>query len=56
MPKTNKELAVEVSIAYIQASSNLKHGNGTSKDLISLQSVVNVIKGVHQTLENLDKD
>lgn len=56
MSKTNKELAVEVAIAYIESSSNLKYGNGASKDLVNLQTVVTIIKGVHQTLENLDKD
>ncbi|WP_158281636.1 hypothetical protein [Sporanaerobacter acetigenes] len=56
MSKTNKELAVEVAIACIESSSNLKYGNGASKDLVNLQTVVTIIKGVHQTLENLDKD
>ncbi|WP_159430383.1 hypothetical protein [Caloranaerobacter azorensis] len=56
MAKTNKELAVEVAIAYIESSSNLKYPNGSSRNLIKLQSVINIIKEVHQTLESLDKD
>lgn len=56
MAKTNKELAVEVAIAYIEASSNLRYPNGSSKDPIKLQSVIDIIKSIHQTLDSLDKD
>ena len=54
MNKTNKELAVEVAIAYIEASSKLKHGNGGSRELIPHSSVQNIIKTTHQTLVSLD--
>lgn len=55
MTKTNKELAVDVAIAYIESTSNLKHVNGGSKNLISPAEVQGIIKAVHQTLDSLDK-
>lgn len=55
MSKTNKELAVEVAIAYLEAFSNMKHANTTPRDIIPAQSVIDIIKAVHRTLESLDK-
>ena len=57
MAKYNKELAVDVAIAYIHAhqkqiairSNNVKH----ESSMIDLKSVTNVIQAVYQTLENL---
>lgn len=54
--KSNKELAVDVAIAYIKATSQQVFANGASKDLISLSSVCNVIKSTYQTLESLESD
>lgn len=52
--KTDKELAVEVAIAYIQASGNRKGANGVSATLVSLENVETVINSVHQTLKSLN--
>jgi len=54
MSKTDKELAVEVAIAYIEASAHGKLANGASKQLLSVDSVINVINGTYNTLKNLD--
>ena len=54
MSKTNKELAVDVAIAYIEASSKLVHGNGSSHGLTKFDNVQQIIQGVYNTLESLD--
>lgn len=54
MSKTNKELAVDVAIAYIEASSRLVIGNGASSGLVKFENVQNIIKNVYSTLESLD--
>lgn len=55
MSKTNKELAVDVAIAYIQANSNKKHANGQSFPNLNADSVNVIIELVHQTLSKLDE-
>jgi hypothetical protein len=52
--KTDKELAVDVAIAYIQASGNRKVANGASAALVSLENVQTVIDAVHRTLKSLN--
>lgn len=54
MPKSDKELAVDVAIAYINASGNAKAANGISPGPYNLEQVENVIKHIYMTLENLD--
>ena len=54
MSKTNKELAVEVAIAYIQANSNKKHANGQSFPNLNVDNVNTLIESVHQTLTKLE--
>lgn len=57
MSKTNKELAVDVAIAYIQANSNKKHSNGQSFPNLNTDNINTIIVSVHQTLLKLeDKD
>ena len=53
--KTNKELAVDIAIAYIESSSRLVHPNGGSAGITPIGNVVKVIETVFQTLENLGK-
>jgi hypothetical protein len=54
LAKTDKELAVEIAKAYIEASSQLKLANGGSKNLIDFESVIKIIQTVHATLKKLD--
>ena len=54
MPKTDKELAVDVAIAYINGTAQSKSPNGETKPLLDLKSVTNVIKGIYTTLEGLE--
>lgn len=59
MSKSNKELAIDVAIAYIQAHQKqiAISSNNVCKEtaMIRLESVNNVITSVYQTLEGLDK-
>lgn len=59
MCKSNKELAVDVAIEYIRAHQKqiISAPNSVIKEtnMISLDSVNNVIKSVHKTLEEIDK-
>lgn len=51
MPKTNKELAVDVAIAYINslhAKANFKH--------LDIKDTQDIIENVYKTLEKLDPD
>lgn len=56
MPKTNKELAIDVAIAAI--NSNPKMGSGINNINIShgidLKSICNIIESVNSTLEKID--
>lgn len=54
MEKSNKELAVDVAIAYISASGYAKAPNGASPGPYNLEQVENIIKHVYRTLESLD--
>lgn len=58
MNKTNKELAVEVAIELIKANPKLVYGVHVNKisDTTSLESVVNIIKTINSTLEEIDKN
>lgn len=54
MPKTNKELAIDVAVAYIYASGNAKTANGASTGPYNLEQIEQVIKHVYTALESLD--
>lgn len=54
MPKSDKELAVDVAIAYINASGNAKAANGISPGPYNLEQVESVIKHIYMTLGGLD--
>ena len=58
MSKSNKELAVEVAIEAIKANPKLIYGtnNHSISGSISLESIVNIIKTVNSTLDQIDKD
>lgn len=60
MSKSDKELAVDVAIAVIEAhqANIIPLANGGSKNLpgVSLESINNIINSVHQTLQNLPED
>ncbi|WP_419867557.1 hypothetical protein [Clostridium perfringens] len=55
MSKTNKELAVEVAIAAINANPKINCGreNAVSNGL-SITSICNAIESVYLTLEKID--
>lgn len=53
--KSNKELAVDVAIAYIEAMKLQVRSNNTDTPVMPLKNTCEVIKSVYQTLENLDK-
>jgi hypothetical protein len=53
LSKSDKELAVDVAIAYIQANGLKKHPNGGSLEPIPLKNVLSVIEGVYSTLTKL---
>ena len=54
--KSNRELAVDVAIACIEASAKQVNNTGGSIGLPKLEGICNVIKGVYNTLENLSLD
>lgn len=54
MSKSDKELAVDIARAYIEASGHGKQMNGSSNPLIKADSVINIIKAVHAELKELD--
>lgn len=58
MSKTNKELAVDVALKLIEVHPVQSYGpnNLNLTKSLSLESICNIIKSVHATLENLDKD
>ncbi|MGX7394032.1 hypothetical protein [Carnobacterium mobile] len=60
MSKTDKELAIDVAKALIEANS-VKFGvgpNNVAKQTygLNLESIQNVIKGVYTTLQNLPEE
>jgi len=60
MPKTDKELAVEITIATINSrqAKIVPMGNGGSKTMpgLKLDDINNLIKSVHKTLQSLPDD
>lgn len=52
--KTDKELAVEIAKAYIEASANRKMSNGSSMNLPPVDSVNDIIKATYNTLKDLN--
>lgn len=58
MSKTNKELAVDVALKLIEVNPVQSYAPNNLKltKSLSLESICNIIKSVHATLENLDKD
>lgn len=58
MSKSNKELAVDVALKVIESKHHVPYGlnNSHVTPSVGLQDICNIIKGVHMTLEELDKD
>lgn len=58
MAKTNKELAIDVALKVIESHQRIPYGINNREVLksIDLESICNIIKGVHATLEKIDKD
>ena len=57
MTKSNKELAVEVAIALINANPRMIYKNDMSVvNALSLESVSSIIMSVHQTLQECDSN
>lgn len=60
MSKTNKELAIDVAIAYIEAHTKqiIAASNNVIKEttMINLDSVNNIIKSVYTTLDSLSPE
>jgi hypothetical protein len=54
MSKSNKELAVEVAVALIQANPKLVRDNNTVVPALDLKSIINVIEAVNQSLDKID--
>ena len=53
--KTNKELAVDVAIAMINANPRVVQNNNVTKDGINAGTVCSIIKSAEDTLEQIDK-
>lgn len=49
MSKTNKELAVDIALKYIEATGT------QGKSIVKLADLITVLKSTYQTLEELDK-
>lgn len=60
MSKTNKELAIDVAVAYIEAHTKqiIASPNNIVKEttMISLESVNNIINSVYTTLDSLSHE
>lgn len=54
MSKSNKELAVDVAIAFINANPRMMGVNNATKPSIDLKSAINIIEVVTQTLDQID--
>lgn len=54
MSKTDKELAVDLVIAQIQASSIIKHNDIKTGSIIKADSVSTLIEQYYKTLSSLD--
>lgn len=55
MSKTNKELAIDVAIAALQANPKMINGNVVTPG-IDLKGIINIIESVNQTLEKIDSN
>lgn len=53
--KSNRELAVDVAKAYIEATKIQVRSNNSDTQVVSLKNTCDIIKAVYTTLENLDK-
>ncbi len=53
--KSNKELAVEVAIAMINANPRILQNNNVVKDGLPAASVYTIIESVERLLERIDK-
>ena len=60
MPKTDKELAVEITIATINSrqAQIVPMGNGASKTMpgLNIDDINSLIKSVYKTLQDLPED
>lgn len=54
MAKTDKELAVELVLAQIQASSVIKHNQVQTGSVIKPETVANLVTYYYNTLKSLD--
>ena len=54
MAKTDKELAVELVLAQIQASSVIKHNQVQTGSVIKSETVANLVTYYYNTLKSLD--
>ena len=54
MPKSDKELAVELVLAQIQAASVIKHNQLQTGDTIKSDTVCSLIEKYYKTLSSLD--
>lgn len=54
MAKTDKELAVELVLAQIQASSVIKHNQAQTGSVIKSETVANLVTYYYNTLKSLD--
>lgn len=53
MHKSDKELAIDVAIAYIQSVNNGKLVTGATKEPLPLKNANNIITSVYKTLTSL---
>ena len=53
MGKTDKELAVEIAIAYIHASGQLKYSGGQSPPLPELKTIKDIVSNAYSFLSTL---
>ena len=58
VPKSNKELAIDVAIAVINANPKIPVGinNSNVSSGVSLKSICAIIESVNSTLDKIDKD
>lgn len=56
MNKSDKELAVDVAIAYIHAAGQQHDATGNSKGIYDLAQIEKVITHVYNTLGKLDDE
>ena len=54
MAKTDKELAVELVLAQIQASSVIKHNQVQTGSVIKSETVANLVTYYYNTLKSID--